>query len=194
MTGADDAPGPPDVTALLHAWTRGEPEALQRLMPVIYAECRRIATRQLAGEHREHTLDSTALVHEMYLKLVDQRRARWENRSQFFAIAAQLMRRVLVDHARARLAQKRGGPALQLSLGAAADIPDDSAIADVLAVDESLQRLAAVDPEQERIVELRFFAGLTVEETARVVGRSARTVKREWRLARAWLYRDLRLG
>lgn len=182
-----------DVTGLLHDWTRGDPDALQRLMPVIYAECRRIASRQLAREHREHTLDPTALVHELYLRLVDQRRATWENRGQFFGIAAQLMRRVLVDHARARGAQKRGGSALMVSLDTAAAIPVDSRTADVLAIDEALHRLAICDPEQVRIVELRFFAGLTVEETARVVGRSARTVKREWRLARAWLYRELRL-
>lgn len=193
MKGDDAASASADVTGLLHDWTRGDPDALQRLMPVIYAECCRIASRQLAREHREHTLDPTALVHELYLRLVDQRRATWENRGQFFGIAAQLMRRVLVDHARARGAQKRGGSALMVSLDTAAAIPVDSRTADVLAIDEALHRLAICDPEQVRIVELRFFAGLTVEETARVVGRSARTVKREWRLARAWLYRELRL-
>jgi len=185
---------PKDVTALLARWSRGDSDALDALMPIIYAECRRIAARQLALERRDHSLDPTALVHELYLRLVDQRRASWENRAQFFGVAARLMRRVLVDHARARHAEKRGGDAVFVSLDAAADTPDDSHVADVLAIDEALERLAAHDPEQVQIVELRYFAGLTVEETARVVGRSSRTVKREWRLAKAWLYQELRGG
>jgi RNA polymerase sigma factor (TIGR02999 family) len=192
VTPSDGVPSSIDVTGLLVRWSRGEPEALDRLMPVIYAECRRIAAQQLRKEHRDHTLDPTALVHELYLRLVDQRRATWTNRTQFFGVAAQLMRRVLVDYARARRADKRGGSATFVSLGAAANTPDDSRVADVLAIDEALERLAAFDPEQVRIIELRFFAGLTVEETARIVGRSPRTVKREWRLAKAWLYRELR--
>jgi RNA polymerase sigma factor (TIGR02999 family) len=183
-----------DVTALLVRWSRGDSDALASLMPIIYAECRTIAARQLALERRDHTLDPTALVHELYLRLVDQRRSTWENRAQFFGVAARLMRRVLVDHARARHAEKRGGDAVFVSLDAAADTPDDSQVADVLAIDEALERLAAHDPEQVQIVELRYFAGLTVEETARVVGRSSRTVKREWRLAKAWLYQELRGG
>jgi RNA polymerase sigma factor (TIGR02999 family) len=183
---------PEDVTALLARWSRGDSDALDALMPIIYTECRRIAARQLALERRDHSLDPTALVHELYLRLVDQRRASWENRAQFFGVAARLMRRVLVDHARARHAEKRGGDAVFVSLDAAADTPDDSQVADVLAIDEALERLAAHDPEQVQIVELRYFAGLTVEETARVVGRSSRTVKREWRLAKAWLYQELR--
>jgi len=183
---------PKDVTALLARWSRGDSDALDALMPIIYTECRRIAARQLALERRDHSLDPTALVHELYLRLVDQRRASWENRAQFFGVAARLMRRVLVDHARARHAEKRGGDAVFVSLDAAADTPDDSHVADVLAIDEALERLAAHDPEQVQIVELRYFAGLTVEETARVVGRSPRTVKREWRLAKAWLYQELR--
>ncbi|MEO8910168.1 MAG: sigma-70 family RNA polymerase sigma factor [Gemmatimonadaceae bacterium] len=191
MTHAGGVPSSSDVTGLLLEWSRGNPEALERLMPVIYNECRRIAAAQLRREHRDHTLDPTGLVHELYLRLVNQRRATWANRAQFFGIAAQLMRRVLVDYARARHADKRGGSATFVSLAAAADTPDDSRIADVLAVDEALERLAAFDPEQVRIIELRFFAGLTVEETARLVGRSPRTVKREWRLAKAWLYREL---
>ena len=192
MTQSDGIASSIDVTGLLVRWSRGEPEALDRLMPVIYAECRRIAAQQLRKEHRDHTLDPTALVHELYLRLVDQRRATWANRTQFFGVAAQLMRRVLVDYARARQAHKRGGSATFVSLAAAADTPDESRVADVLAIDEALERLAAFDPEQVRIIELRFFAGLTVEETARLVGRSPRTVKREWRLAKAWLYRELR--
>jgi RNA polymerase sigma-70 factor (ECF subfamily) len=181
-----------DVTGLLIRWSSGDPEALQQLVPMVYAECHRIATRQLRREHREHTLEPTALVHELYLRLVDQQRATWENRVQFFGVAAQLMRRILVDRARARQAQKGGGSAILVSLNAAADTVDDSRIADVLAIDDALERLAAVDAEQVRIIELRFFAGLTVEETAHVLGRSARTIKREWRLAKAWLYRELR--
>ena len=192
MTQSDGIASSIDVTGLLVSWSRGDPEALDRLMPVIYAECRRIAAQQLRKEHRDHTLDPTALVHELYLRLVDQRRASWANRTQFFGVAAQLMRRVLVDYARARQAHKRGGSATFVSLAAAADTPDESRVADVLAIDEALERLAAFDPEQVRIIELRFFAGLTVEETARLVGRSPRTVKREWRLAKAWLYRELR--
>jgi RNA polymerase sigma-70 factor (ECF subfamily) len=192
VTQSDGIASSIDVTGLLVRWSRGEPEALDRLMPVIYAECRRIAAQQLRKEHRDHTLDPTALVHELYLRLVDQRRASWANRTQFFGVAAQLMRRVLVDYARARQAHKRGGSATFVSLAAAADTPDESRVADVLAIDEALERLAAFDPEQVRIIELRFFAGLTVEETARLVGRSPRTVKREWRLAKAWLYRELR--
>ena len=192
MTNHSADEPPKDVTALLARWSRGDSDALDTLMPIIYAECRRIAARQLALERRDHSLDPTALVHELYLRLVDQRRASWENRAQFFGVAARLMRRVLVDHARARHAEKRGGDAVFVSLDAAADTPDDSHVADVLAIDEALERLAAHDPEQVQIVELRYFAGLTVEETARVVGRSPRTVKREWRLAKAWLYQELR--
>jgi len=180
-----------DVTGLLVQWARGDHEALERLMPLIYAECRHIAAHQLQHERRDHTLDPTALVHELYLRLVDQRRATWENRAQFFGIAAQLMRRILVDHARARQTAKRGGSALLVSLDAAADTPNDTHVEDVLAIDEALDRLSAIDAEQVRIIELRFFAGLTVEETAHVVGRSPRTVKREWRLAKAWLHREL---
>ena len=180
-----------DITGLLVRWSQGDPGALDRLMPMIYAECRRIAAQQLRRENRDHTLDPTALVNELYLRLVDQRRATWENRAQFFGIAAQLMRRILVDYARARRATKRGGSVLLVSLDAAADTPNDSRVEDVLAIDEALDRLTRLDLEQVRIIELRFFGGLTVEETARVVGRSPRTVKREWRLAKAWLYREL---
>jgi RNA polymerase sigma factor (TIGR02999 family) len=192
VTNHGESKPPEDVTALLVRWSRGESDALDSLMPIIYGECRRIAARQLALERRDNTLDPTALVHELYLRLVDQRRSTWESRAQFFGVAARLMRRVLVDHARARHAEKRGGDIVFVSLDAAADMPDDSAVGDVLAIDEALKRLAAHDPEQVRIVELRYFAGLTVEETARVVGRSPRTVKREWRLAKAWLYQELR--
>jgi RNA polymerase sigma-70 factor (ECF subfamily) len=191
MTSSDD------VTGLLARWSQGDTRALEQLLPLIYTECERIAVRQLRRERADHSLDPTALVHEMYLRVVDQRRATWENRVQFFGVAAQVMRRILVDHARARRTDKRGAGSVFVSLGAAANAPDANApdatgVADVLAIDEALERLAVHDPGQVRIVELRFFAGLTVEETAEVMGRSPSTVKREWRLARAWLYRELR--
>lgn len=150
-----------------------------------------MAARQLRGERPEHTLNPTALVHETYLRLVDQRRTTWRNRAQFFGVAAHVMRRILVDHARARNAQKRNAARTLVSFDAALGVPDDPRAGDVLAIDEALARLAALDPDQERIVELRFFAGLTVEETAHVLGRSPRTVKREWQLAKAWLFREL---
>ncbi len=188
---ASSGRSPHDITGLLIQWSRGDAEALDRLMPVVYDECRRIAARQIRREARDHTLDPTAVVHELYLRLVDQRRATWENRAHFFAVAARLMRRILVDYARTRRAQKRGGSALLVSLDAAADTPDDSPAADVVAIDEALERLALIDADQVRIIELRFFAGLTVDEVASVVRRSPRTVKREWQLAKAWLFREL---
>jgi RNA polymerase sigma factor (TIGR02999 family) len=180
-----------DITGLLVSWSRGDASALDRLMPVVYAECRRLAEQQIRREGREHTLDPTGLVHELYLRLVDQRRATWENRAQFFGVAARMMRRILVDYARARRATKRGGSALLVPLDLASDTPNDDRAEDVVAIDDALARLEQVDGEQARIIELRFFAGLTVEETAQIVGRSPRTVKREWRLARAWLFREL---
>ena len=193
------AESPADVTTLLQRWSEGDRTALDRLLPMIHTELRRIAARQLSGEREGHTLVPTALVNELFLKLVDQRRAAWDNRAHFFAVAAQLMRRILVDHARSRQAGKRGGSVTVLSLD---DLADDSpaqkdadmrgdAAADVLAIDQALERLTLLDPDQARIIELRFFAGLTVEETAHVLQRSPRTVKREWRLARAWLHREL---
>jgi len=180
-----------DVTELLLQWSSGSEAALQRLMPFVYDECRRIAERQMRGEREEHTLSPSALVNELYLRLVDQQRTTWSNRAHFFGIAAQLMRRVLVDHARARLAEKRLGGRLVVSLEAADDVATSSPLTDLLGIDEALQRLGQIDPDQLRIVELRFFAGLTVDETAHVLGRSPRTVKREWQLAKAWLFREL---
>ena len=187
-----------DVTRLLLRWSEGDASALARLLPVIYGELRRIASSQLRRERPDHTLAPTALVHELYLRLVDQRRATWQHRAQFFGVAAQLMRRILVDHARERQATKRGGSATRVSLeyaleesGAAGAAHGSDALV-VLSVDEALNRLARLDADQARIVELRFFAGLTVEETAHLLNRSPRTIKREWRLARAWLYRELR--
>jgi RNA polymerase sigma factor (TIGR02999 family) len=191
MTESSPSSASTELTALLVQWSRGDPAALERLLPMIYEECRRIASRQLRHEHREHTLDPTALVHEAYLRLVDQRNATWENRAQFFGVVARVMRRILVDYARARYAKKRGGSAVLVSLEAAAAESSDPQVADIIAIDEALGRLAARDPDQVRIIELRFFAGLSVEETAHVLARSPRTIKREWRLAKAWLYQEL---
>jgi len=184
---------PSDLTQLLVRWSEGDAAALEQLLPVVYQELRRIASRQLRRERAEHTLVPTALVHEVYLRLVDQQRVTWQNRAHFFGLTAQLMRRILVDHARARHTEKRGDAAPHVSLDLVAEKAHKPARPeDVLAVDIALERLATIDPEQARIVELRFFAGLTVEETAHVVNRSPRTIKREWRLARAWLFRELR--
>jgi RNA polymerase sigma factor (TIGR02999 family) len=179
-----------NVTRLLREWSRGDTGALEKLLPVVYAELRRVARRQLRRERIDHTLQPTALVNELYLRLVQQRSASWENRAHFFAVAAQLMRRILVDHARAQAAVKRGGSSPRLSLSGADDVDVEPAL-EVLAVDRALTRLAKLDADQARIVELRYFSGLTVEETAHVLGISPRTVKREWRLAKAWLYEQL---
>ena len=182
-----------NLTQLLVRWSKGDSAALEQLLPIVYRELRRIATRQLRRERVDHTLVPTALVHELYLRLVDQRRVTWENRAHFFGLAAHLMRRILVDHARADHAAKRGASAVRVCLDVAVEETHHSTgPEDVLAIDLALERLTTLDPEQARIVELRFFAGLTVEETAHVVNRSARTIKREWRLARAWLFRELR--
>lgn len=180
-----------EVTGLLLQWAEGDPDALRRLFPLVYGEVRRMAARQLDRERVDHTLNPTALVHELYLRLIDQRRTDWKNRAQFFGIAAQIMRRVLVDYARRRLARKRGGDMVRLSLDTVPDTPDEPGIVDILGLDEALSRLSEHDPDMQRVVELRFFAGLTVEDTAHVLGRSPRTVKREWQLAKAWLYREL---
>jgi RNA polymerase sigma factor (TIGR02999 family) len=174
----------------LAEWSRGDNGALEKLLPIVHAELRRIARRSLRRERVDHTLQPTALVNELYLKLVRQRSASWENRAHFFAVAAQLMRRILVDHAREQAAAKRGGSSPRVSLSEAGDVGVEPAL-EVLAVDRALTRLARLDAEQARIVELRYFSGLTVEETAHVLGTSPRTVKREWRLAKAWLYGQL---
>ena len=169
----------------------GNSERLTELITLVYDELRRLASFYLRNERPGHTLQTTALVHEAYLRLAGQRHARWENRSQFFAIAAQQMRRILVDYARSRRSSKRGGAAVKVSLDKAVAVSRERS-ADVLAVDESLTKLFALDPEQARITELRFFGGLTVEETAEVIGISPATVKREWTMAKAWLIREVR--
>ena len=184
-------PSPQEVTQLLKAWSGGDEAAFEQLMPLVYEELRRVAKRYMGRERAGHTLQTTALVHEAYLRIAGQRRAQWENRSQLFAIAAQQMRRILVDYARSHGASKRGGAAVKVSLDNAMLVSRERSAA-ALVVDESLTKLAVLDPEQARITELRFFGGLTVEETAEVIGISPATVKREWTMAKAWLTRDLR--
>jgi RNA polymerase sigma-70 factor (ECF subfamily) len=179
-----------DVTGLLVACGNGEERARTILMEAVYGELRQLARGYLRRERAEHTLPPTALVHEAYLKLIDQKRVRWQNRAHFFAIAAQQMRRILVDHARAHRAAKRGGGATIPLTGV--DVADGQSQLDLLELETALEKLAALDPRQSRLVELRFFGGLTVEETATVLGIAAITVKRDWALARAWLFRELR--
>ena len=180
---------PGDITVLLLAWRHGDEAARGQLAEAVYDELRRVAQRHLRRERPGHSLTPTALVHEAYLKLIDQRRVQWQNRAQFFAIAARLMRRVLVDHARARAAAKRAaGLNIALDEVEVSTAPMD---VDVLAIDTALDELAALDERQCQLVELRFFAGLTVEETASALGVAPITVKRDWALARAWLFRAL---
>jgi RNA polymerase sigma factor (TIGR02999 family) len=186
--------GERDITQLLIAWERGDDEALRCVAPIVYEELRTIAAAQLRGERQEHTLQPTALVHEAYLRLSEQRRRQWKERRQFFAVASRLMRQVLVDHARARAAAKRGGEATRIevtSLDALGEIAAAPQVFDVLPLDEALTRLAALQPRLAKVVELRFFGGLEVEETATLLDCSPRTVKRDWALARAWLIREL---
>ena len=182
---------PNEVTSLLSRLAGGDKSVIERLMPLVYAELHRRANQSMRQERADHTLQPTALVHEVYLKLVQQREPNFKNRAHFYAIAAQLMRRILTDHARARLAAKRGGAAegeVPLDLrGIRTDQPTG-----VIAVNDALKELSVHDERQEKIVEMRFFGGLTVEETAEVLGVSVRTVEREWSMARAWLYRRLK--
>jgi RNA polymerase sigma factor (TIGR02999 family) len=179
-----------DVTQLLADLNAGDPGAMDKIVPLVYDELRTLANRALRTERCDHTLQTTALVHEAYMRLTGQRTPHWQDRAHFFAIAARMMRRILVDHARARSAAKRGSPSDKVEL-------DDRALAagepnlDLAALDEALSRLAQFDAQQGRIVELRFFGGLTIDETAQVVGVSPATVKREWTVAKAWLHREV---
>jgi len=206
MSGSlmSDGPGPsandaPTVTELLRAWGTGDADASEAVAPLVYAELLRQARRALRREVDGHTLEPTALVHEAWMRLDGQHDARWESRAQFFAVAAQMMRRVLVDHARTRHALKRGGAAARLTLGAlerAGQEPDAAAGSsldrvDLLALDDALARLAALDPQKARLVELRYFAGLSIPEAAAALGVSQATVGREWAVARMWLRREL---
>jgi RNA polymerase sigma factor (TIGR02999 family) len=187
----DNSPEPTAVTQLLIAWSTGDRAALDHLMPLVYADLHRVAAGYMRRENENHALQPTALVHEAYVRLVDQRQVKWRNRAHFFGVAAGMMRRILVDHARRRQAEKRGGGLEQITL-AGDDVAADAPQAiDVLALHDSLERLAQFDPQQERIVELRYFGGLTIEEAAEVIGISRATVVREWTIAKAWLRADL---
>ncbi|MBI3474271.1 MAG: sigma-70 family RNA polymerase sigma factor [Acidobacteria bacterium] len=184
---------PSQVTQLLVNWGNGSQQSLEALIPLVYDELRRQARRYLRRERPDHTLQSTALVHEAYVRLVDQRQVNWHNRSQFFGVAAQLMRRILVDHARGRAAVKRGAGVTKLAIAeevAALEMRN----VDLIALDTSLRELEKMDPQQSRIVELRFFSGLSIEDTAEALGISTATVKRDWALAKAWLYREISGG
>jgi len=182
---------PEDVTTLLAQLVAGKDEAANKLIPMVYDELRRLAGGYMRRERADHTLQATALVHEAYLKLVQQRSVDWQSRAHFFGIAAQMMRRILIDHARGHLRDKRGAGQQVVPLDEAVVFsPEQSA--EMLKVDESLQRLSKLDPRQAKVVELRFFGGLTVEETADVLKISPKTVKREWSVAKAWLHGDMR--
>lgn len=182
-------PAPPDVTALLRAWSEGDRGALDRLLPAVYQELHRQAQRAMRAQPPGHTLQTTALVHEAYLRLVSRDGPEWNGRAHFFGVAARAMRSVLVDHARARGAAKRGGGGQQVTLTNLEDTEGRGM--DVLELDGALERLAGLDPRKGRLVELRYFAGLSIEEAAGTLGISPATAKREWRLARAWLRREL---
>jgi RNA polymerase sigma factor (TIGR02999 family) len=181
---------PRNITQLLVAWNGGDKAALDQLIPIVYEELRRQASRYLRQERPGHTLQTTALIHEAYLRLVDQNNVQWQNRAQFFGIAAQLMRRILVDHARTKHRAKRGGSAVRVSLSDSTAVTKDANL-DLVELDQALNRLAEIDPQQSKIVELRFFSGLNVEETAAALNISPATVKRDWSVAKAWLHREI---
>jgi RNA polymerase sigma factor (TIGR02999 family) len=190
LTADDGAPSVHDVTDLLLSWRQGDAAALDRLVPLVYDELRRVARRHLRGESPGHALQATALVHEVYLRLVDVDRMTLTNRAHFFGVAATLMRQIIVDYARRQRAHKRGGSVTVLSLDEALPAAWTSSV-DVLALDQALDALSVIDSRQCRVVELRFFAGLTIDEAATALGISPATVEREWALAKAWLFRQL---
>jgi RNA polymerase sigma factor (TIGR02999 family) len=183
----------PEITELLLAWSNGDEEALHHLMPLVHAELHRMARQRMRREDRRHTLQTTALVNEVYLRLVDQKRVRWQNRAHFFGIASRLMRRILVDHARRRRAQRRGGAVERLSIDESRAAARERPV-DLLALDRALRSLEAMDPRQGRVVELKYFAGMTIAEIAEAMGLSPATVVREWSTAKAWLARELAGG
>lgn len=178
---------PAQVTELLISWCNGDESALEALAPLVERELHRIAHNYMRKERPGHVLETTALVNEAFIRLVNQDRVRWQNRAHFFGVAAQMMRRILVDHARSQQAEKRGGDVQKFSLDENIDVSGERA-SDLVALDEALARLAEIDPQKSRVVELRFFGGLSVEETAEVLGVSAPTIKRQWRMAKAWLF------
>ncbi len=191
MAGEHGSSSKNEVTQLLLDWSAGDEQALKRLIPIVVEDLRRRAAGYLRRERRGHTLQPTALVNEVYLRLVDQKRVQWRNRAHFFGVAAQLMRRILVDHARAHQAEKRGGWIEKVALDEAVDALVERDI-DVIALDEALARLSGLHQRKGRVVELRFFAGLTLDETAEVLGVTRATISRDWRGAKAWLARELR--
>jgi len=184
------APSPQEITEMLMAWSNGDEAALEKLIPLVYRELHRIAHRYLGRERIGHTLQTTALVHEAYVRLIDCKNVQWQNRAHFFAISAQLMRRILVDFARSRNYSKRGGGARRVAFDEAMAIAPERSV-DLVALDDALTELARLDPRQSRVVELRFFGGLSIGEAAEVLKVSPGTVKRDWSLAQAWLYREL---
>jgi len=181
-----------EVTEMLQAWSDGDQAALEKLMPLVYAELHRLARRYMRREHAGHTLQTSALVNEAYLHLIDAREVRWQNRTHFFAVSAQIMRHILVDFARARQNLKRGGGALQVSLDQGMVVSAERGV-DLLALHEALERLSALNARQSQVVELRYFGGLNENEVADALKVSARTVRHDWSLARSWLYRELNL-
>jgi len=183
-------PNPDEVSRLILDWSLGDRSALDKLMPLVYGELRRIAHHYMRHEHPGHTLQTTALVDEAYLRLVNQTHTQWSSRTQFFAIASRLMRRILVDHARSHLYAKRGGGARTVALDEVAVLSPERG-ADLIALDDALERLSSIDPRKARIVELRYFGGLSVDETAEILGVSGITVKRDWLVAKAWLRREI---
>jgi len=187
-------PRPSDISALIHAWSNGDQTALERVMPLVYAELRRMAKRYMRGQTPGSTLQTTALVHEAYLHLLDANTTSWRDRTHFYAVCAQIMRRILIDSARSRASQKRGGgqrfDAAAVNLDEIPDVTSDRAI-EFVALDDAMQGLEIIDPRKARVVELRFFGGLSVEETAEVLDVSPQTVMRDWRLARVWLAKEM---
>jgi RNA polymerase sigma factor (TIGR02999 family) len=179
-----------ELTRLLHAWSQGDQTALDKITPYVYKELHRIAHRYMSREARGHTLQTTALINEAYARLIDSGEMNWQNRAQFFGVCARLMRQILTDYARSRLSKKRGREIQQVSLEETLEVPVEPR-ADLVALDDALNRLAAVDPRKSRVVELRFYGGLTAEETATVLKISPDTVLRDWKLAKVWLHREL---
>jgi len=194
MFGKEESmPSTHEITGLLVAWGNGDQDALDKLTPLVYQELHRLADHYLKGERPGHTLQTTALVNEVYIRLIDWKNVRWQNRAHFFGVSAQLMRHILVKFARDRLAAKRGGDAFQVSLSDAAKMNSTQNL-DLVALDDALRALSALDPRQSQVIEMRFFGGLSIEETAEALKVSPATVRRDWSLARAWLRRELKKG
>ena len=190
LAGREPGEGSPDITQLLIAWGSGDPAAMEQLAPILQRELHRVASRHLAAEQRGHILQTTALVNEAYVRLIDWKSADWQNRAQFFAVASRMMRHILVDYARAQQREKRGGGGVNVSLSQAEGVSFETS-GDIVALDDALRTLESFAPRQSSVVELRFFGGLSLQETAEALNVSAATVRRDWSLARAWLYREL---